>query len=159
MDGVINTKSEENFVGTQMTIIKSVRVMGDARAALAVKYPQYAGSAAPVPEIAVSMIPRMQIFVITGTGPDPEYTQLFVNALIDSFIEYRRITKGDAKSVLLLNMEKQIAQLQTDLTDADAKLRAFTSANKIGFWEEQMKSSPKYLSELKDRPGEKSRLS
>ena len=58
MDGVINTKSEENFVGTQMTIIKSVRVMGDARASASPSsHPQYAGSAAPVPEIAVSMIP------------------------------------------------------------------------------------------------------
>ncbi|HEV7402778.1 MAG TPA: AAA family ATPase, partial [Chthoniobacteraceae bacterium] len=148
---VINTGSQENFVGTQMSIIKSARVIGDAREAVAFKYPQYAGSAARVPEIAVSMIPRTQIFVITGTGPDPEYTQRFVDSLVDSFIEYRRVTKGDAKGTLLVNMEHQIAKLQADLAEADAKLRAFTSANKIGFWEEQMKSSPKYLSELKDR--------
>ena len=53
--------------------------------------PELAG---PTPEIAVSMIPRTQIFVITGTGSNPEYTREFVDALVVAFMEYRRDTKA-----------------------------------------------------------------
>src|SRR4051794_30948852 len=42
LDRVINTGSQENFVGTQMSLIKSARVMGDARESVAVNHPQYA---------------------------------------------------------------------------------------------------------------------
>jgi capsular exopolysaccharide synthesis family protein len=146
--GVIATNSAENFVGTQMSIIRSVPVIEGARAAVALNHPELQG---PTPDIAVSMIPRTQIFIVTGTGPEPEYTRAFVDALVISFMEYRRNSKNSARTGVGENIDQQIVKMKQELAAAEAKLRAYVTANKMPFWEEQYKTAPKYLSELKNR--------
>src|SRR4051812_48658870 len=94
IDHVISTNSAENFVGTQMSIIRSAPVMEGARAAMALNHPELSG---PTPEISVAVIPRTQILVVTGTGAEPEFTRQFVDALIISFMEYRRDIKARTK--------------------------------------------------------------
>jgi succinoglycan biosynthesis transport protein ExoP len=145
---VIGTANADQFVGTQMSIIRSAPVMEGARAAVALNHPELSG---PTPDIAVSMIPRTQIFIVTGTGANAEYTREFVDALVISFMEYRRDGKARVKGGVSTGIDEQTLKVKAELAAAEEKLRVYTTVNKMPFWEDQYKTAPKYLSDLKNR--------
>lgn len=147
-DSIIRINGAENFVGTAMSIIKSAPVTEKARAGVALRHPELAGS---TPDIAVSVIPRTQIFVITGTGSNAEYTRQYVDELVVAFMEYRRDIRSGYKSGINSGLDEQIIKMKAAYDAAEAKLRAYTTANKMPFWEDQYKTAPKFLSDLQNR--------
>ena len=68
-----------------MELLKSNMVLDSARSRLALEAPNLKGKV----EINSSAAPRTNIFTVTGTGPNGEYTRRFVDAVVDTFLKMR----------------------------------------------------------------------
>ena len=144
----VTTTGGEDFIGTQMAILKSGEVQSDARTRLALDFPQLTGT---LQDVETSVIPRTRIFVITGTGSNPEYIQHYVDATVASFIENRRRQNGSTVETLINANERKVAELDKDVAEADATLQEYVAKNEMQYWEDQNKTAPLYLSDLKTR--------
>ena len=145
-DGIIKTSGVDNFIGTQMAMMKSATVMDNARTIVSMDPRGLTGS---IPEIAVSMIPKTQIFVVNGTGPDPEYTRAYVDALVRAFVDYRLGVKSDYQHEMGSDLDEKVKKMKEEVAAAEEKLRAYTTANKMPFWNNQYLTALKFLSERK----------
>ena len=68
--------SSGNVFGTAIEALKSNMVLDTAKARLALEAPALRGNV----DINAANPPRTNIFNVTGTGPNGEYTQRFVDA-------------------------------------------------------------------------------
>jgi polysaccharide biosynthesis transport protein len=140
--------TNESFLNTNLAMLKSPDILDRARQRVALESPQLAVA---VPEIATSVIPRTTIFLITGTGPNPEYTQKYVDAVVAEFIEFRKDTlrkqMGDTSGFLT----DSAARLKQELQQHTLALQAFQTKYNVAFYSEQLKQATEFLNSLKNK--------
>lgn len=142
---------QDGFNYTQITILQSPEIRDRAQRSLALKAPQIGGTA----EITAAIIPRSNFFTVTGRGSNPEYTRLFVDAVMDEYIKFRLEQKTTAGSVTMQQISEQLANTEKDLDQRRKNLAEFTMKNDMGAWEEQRKTWGKYLLDLKTQQANK----
>src|SRR5215213_7085108 len=74
-----------NFFTTALESLKSPLILERAKNRLAIEAPHVKGTA----EITPSIQARSNIFTVSGTGPNPDYTQKYVDAVVKEFMESR----------------------------------------------------------------------
>src|SRR5205823_8352883 len=78
-EGSVYTEELSNFLGTQAALMQSGVVINRAHGRVTAQKPD------AVPQrvvLKVSVLPKTTIFVLQGTGADPEYTQAFLQAVM-----------------------------------------------------------------------------
>lgn len=136
-----------NFAGTQLLILESNEVYERAKRRLALQRPDLNGSI----EISVNMVPRTSIFTVTGVGTHAEYTELFVNALMEEFIAYKREKRRDNTDTTMGQISEELVRLRKELDQNESALHDFIEKNNMAFWDEQAKTAARYLSVLKNQ--------
>jgi uncharacterized protein involved in exopolysaccharide biosynthesis len=136
-----------NFFGTSIEQLKSPVVMGRAYERVKLVAPQAAGTA----EISGSILPRSNIFTVSGKGTNPEFTQLFVDAAVQEFLNLRAEGRNTTGKEVGEKLHDQLQITKKELEEQKRKLQAFTEENNMEFWTEQGKSSAIFLSGLKDK--------
>ena len=136
-----------NIFGTNVELLKNNMLLDKARSRLALEAP--ALKSAKV-DIVSSVPPRTNIFTVTGTGPNGEYTQRFVDALVDEFLNMRRNSRSETVQEIGHGMKDQLTQLRAELTRQQGEFQTFITANNMAFWQEQAKSAAVFLSDLKN---------
>jgi capsular exopolysaccharide synthesis family protein len=147
-----------NLIGNALRMMQGPDVLEEAKRRVELQSPKLAGIAS----IVASVAPRTSIFTITGTGSNPEYTRLYVDAVVDEFIyQYRRLrsdTASESRDDMLRNRDKVRAQL----AEAAAKRNEYKKANNMDFWVQQKDEANSHLSALRVRltalTAEKNRL-
>ncbi len=147
--GIVNhVTSDMNFVGTNLNYLQSSELLDRTAQRMGLLHPELTG---PRPSLSATNIARTQIFVVAGRGAEPVYTQAFVNAALDAFIEWRREIQYTQIAGIGSNFGDKLKQSKTELDEAQAKFRDFVAKNKMEFWSELGKSSASFLSNLKTR--------
>ena len=136
------------FVANTLAMLKSPQILALADARMQLEAPELKGER---PEITSSQMPRSYIFIITGHGKDPVYTQRYVDAVVASFIDFRVRQRDTAINGISSSIGDEIKRLQTELIGQRAKFQAFISTNNMPFWTEQAKQAAEYLAGLKTR--------
>ena len=136
-----------NFFGTAVEQLKSPIVLGRARARVALEAPNLGGTI----EITASVAPRTNIFTVTGIGSHPDYTQKFVDTVVDEFLTWRFENRTGQASRVNTSQTEQAAQVRKELEQSKAKLQAFTEKNSMQFWTDQQNKAVAYLSGLKNK--------
>lgn len=139
-----------NFYGTQIELMISDEVVSRARKRLQLEFPDLQGSAS----ISASQIPRTATFKLTGVGSEPDYTQRFVNAVMDEFIAYKRDIRQEQTDMTMVQISEELARLRTELDTEEQDLNEFIEANNMAFWEEQADTAAAFLSQLKTQQSE-----
>ena len=139
-----------NFYGTQIELMTSTEVVSRARKRLQIEFPDLQGSAS----ISASQLPRTATFSLTGVGSAPEYTEKFVNAVMDEFISYKRDMRQEQTDLTMVQISEELARLRTELDERENDLNAFIEENNMAFWEEQSNTAASFLSELKTQQSE-----
>ena len=137
----------QNFFGTAVEQMKSPVVLARARGRIALEAPNLSGNV----EVVSSAIPRANIFTVTGTGSDPQYTQKFVDTVVDEFLKWRYETHNGVAGQVNTGLSDQEAQLRKELEQNKAKLRDFTEKNSMQFWAEQQNKAVAYDLGLKNQ--------
>src|SRR5467141_832174 len=116
--GAVYSEDSVNFYGTQIQLMQSAEVKRSAEALVRSTHPEMQ----PVRvEITVVQKPRTSIFDLQAIGRTPDYTQAYLNALM---------------------------QKEKDLRTAEDEMLEFQKQNNIGFIQEEGNSAAAYLVRL-----------
>ncbi len=136
-----------NFFGTSTEQMKSPVVLNRAYEKVRLESPKYVGKI----DIAASITPRTNIFIVTGTGDDPEFVRAYVNAAVQEFMNLRAEGRNSTGVEVTEKLQDQIKATTDDLEAQKKKLQTFAELNNMEFWMEQGKSSALQLSAFKNK--------
>src|SRR5260370_14861367 len=85
--GAVYSEDSVNFYGTQIQLMQSAEVRRSAESLVRSAHPELQ----PVPvEIFVTQKPRTSIFDLSAVGRPPDYTQSYLNAPMQKYLEFKR---------------------------------------------------------------------
>ncbi len=143
--GAIYSEETQNFYGTQMQLMQSAEVKHSAELLVRSSHPELQ----PMPvEIMVLQKPRTSIFELTGVGSAPDYTQAYLNAVMQKYLDFKRGMKEERGHEVTTGITEQLIQVEKDLRNSEDELIEFQKQNNIGFIQEEGNSAAAYLVRL-----------
>ncbi|MBA3272277.1 MAG: polysaccharide biosynthesis tyrosine autokinase [Chthoniobacterales bacterium] len=141
----VYSEDSMNFYGTQIQLMQSSEVRRSAEALVRATHPEMQ----PVPvEVTVTQKPRTSIFDLQAIGTTPEYTQAYLNAVMQKYLDFKKAMREDRGHEVTTGMTEQLIQVEKDLRAAEDELLDFQKQNNIGFIQEEGNSAAQYLVRL-----------
>jgi len=147
-EGSVYTEELSNFLGTQAALMQSAVVINRAHARVVA---QKANLAVKPVKLKVSVLPKTTIFVLQGTGDDPEYTQAFLQACMEEYISLKKEMRAQTSDTTVAGLTEEVLRLEKELRKSDEELVAFQSSNSVVVLQEQGNSAGNYLAALNQR--------
>ena len=148
-EGSVYTEELSNFLGTQAALMQSGAVVNRAHARVAAQNPKLR-----LQQVAlrVSVLPKTTIFVLQGTGGDPEYTQAFLQACMEEYIALKKEMRAQTSDTTVAGLTEEVMRLEKDLRKADEDLVEFQSTNSVVLSQDQgNNSAASYVAALYQR--------
>jgi len=143
--GAVYSEDSVNFYGTQIQLMQSAEVRHSAESLVRSAHPELQ----PVPvEITVLQKPRTSIFDLAAVGSAPEYTQAYLNAVMQKYLDFKRGMREDRGHEITTGITEQLIQVEKDLRNGEDEMLEFQKQNNIGFIQEQGNSAAQYLVKL-----------
>jgi len=143
--GVKFSEEQDGFYQTQIKILQSEEIQDRATRTLGITEPQLNGTI----EIIPSIVPRANIFSIAGYGSNPEYTQRFVETLMEEYIKYRNEEKVKTSDYQITQIKGDLDSTRAKLDKERADLQDFKEKNNMAFVTEEQKAAVDTLTGLK----------
>src|SRR5260370_6624452 len=143
--GAIYSEESQNFYGTQIQLMQSAEVKHVADALVRSTHPEL--QPAPV-EIIVVQRPRTSIFDLQAIGSAPDYTQAYLNAAMQKYLDFKKGIREDRGHEITTGITEQLIQVEKDLRNGEDEMLEFQKQNNIGFIQEQGNSAAQYLVKL-----------
>ena len=141
----VYSEDNVNFYGTQIQLMQSAEVRRSAEALVRATNPEMQ----PVlVEISVSQKPRTSIFDLQAIGSTPEYTQAYLDAVMQKYLDFKKGLRDDQGSKTTTALTEQLIQTEKDLRNAEDEMLEFQKENNIGFIQEEGNSAAQYLVRL-----------
>src|SRR5436305_3648820 len=141
----VYSEDNVNFYGTQIQLMQSAEVRRGAAALVRSTNPEL--QPAPV-ELTVAQRPRTSIFELQAIGSSPDYTQAFLNAAMQKYLDFKKGMRQDQTHSVTTGMTEQLIQVEKDLRTAEDEMLEFQKQNNIGFIQEEGNSAAAYLVRL-----------
>jgi polysaccharide biosynthesis transport protein len=142
---VVVSEDTMNFYGTQIQLMQSAEVKRGAEALTRSTHPEMQ----PVPvEISVVQKPRTSIFELQAVGSTPDYTQAYLNAVMQKYLDFKKGWREEQGHTAITGITEQLLQTEKDLRTAEDELLEFQKQNNIGFIQEEGNSAAAYLVRL-----------
>src|SRR5712692_7557293 len=143
--GAVYSEDSVNFYGTQIQLMQSAEVKHSAESVVRSTHPEIQ----PVPvEIIVLQKPRTSIFDLQAIGSAPDYTQAYLNAVMQKYLDFKRGMREDRGHEITTGITEQLIQVEKDLRNGEDEMLEFQKQNNIGFIQEQGNSAAQYLVKL-----------
>jgi len=143
--GAVYSEDSVNWYGTQIQLMQSAEVRHSAESLVRSAHPELQ----PVPiEITVLQKPRTSIFDLAAVGSAPEYTQAYLNAVMQKYLDFKRGMREDRGHEITTGITEQLIQVEKDLRNGEDEMLEFQKQNNIGFIQEQGNSAAQYLVKL-----------
>ena len=143
--GAVYSEDSVNFYGTQIQLMQSAEVKHSAESLVRSAHPEL--QSVPV-EITVLQKPRTSIFDLAAVGSVPEYTQAYLNAVMQKYLDFKRGMREDRGHEITTGITEQLIQVEKDLRNGEDEMLEFQKQNNIGFIQEQGNSAAQYLVKL-----------
>src|SRR5664279_5420996 len=141
----VYSEDNVNFYGTQIQLMQSAEVRRSAEALVRSTHPEMQ----PVPvEITVAQKPRTSIFDLQAIGSTAEYTQAYLNALMQKYLDFKKGMRDDQGHNVTTAITEQLVQVEKDLRNGEDEMLEFQKQNNIGFIQEEGNSAAAYLVRL-----------
>src|SRR6059058_599908 len=143
--GAVYSEDAVNFYGTQIQLMQSAEVRRSAEALVRSTHPEMQ----PVQvEITVVQRPRTSIFDLVAIGSTPDYTQAYLNAVMQKYLDLKKGMRENQGSTVTTAITEQLIQVEKDLRGAEDEMIEFQKQNNIGFIQEEGNSAAAYLVRL-----------
>ncbi|MEY2542787.1 MAG: polysaccharide biosynthesis transport protein [Verrucomicrobiota bacterium] len=143
--GAVYSEDAVNFYGTQIQMMQGAEVRHSAESLVRSAHPELQ----PVPvEIFVLQKPRTSIFDLSAIGSAPDYTQAYLNAVMQKYLDFKRGMREDRGHEVTTGITEQLIQVEKDLRNSEDEMLEFQKQNNIGFIQEQGNSAAQYLVKL-----------
>ncbi|MEY2490056.1 MAG: polysaccharide biosynthesis transport protein [Verrucomicrobiota bacterium] len=141
----VYSEDNVNFYGTQIQLMQSAEVRRTAEALVRSTHPELQ----PVPvEITVTQKPRTSIFDLQAIGSTAEYTQAYLNAVMQKYLDFKKGMREDQGHNVTTAITEQLISVEKDLRNGEDEMLEFQKANNIGFIQEEGNSAAAYLVRL-----------
>ncbi len=138
-------KNSVNFYGTQIQLMQSAEVRRSAEALVRSTHPEMQ----PVlVEITVTQKPRTSIFDLQAIGSTADYTQAYLNAVMQKYLDFKKGMREDQGNNVTTAITEQLIQVEKDLRTGEDEMLEFQKQNNIGFIQEEGNSAAAYLVRL-----------
>ena len=143
--GAVYSEDSVNFYGTQIQLMQSAEVRHSAETLVRSTHPEMQ----PVPvEITVLQKPRTSIFELSAIGRTPDYTQAYLDAVMQKYLDFKKGMRADQGHNVTTAITEQLIQTEKDLRNSEDELLEFQKENNIGFLQEEGNSAAAYLVRL-----------
>jgi polysaccharide biosynthesis transport protein len=124
--------SEElnDFFGTQMALMKSDSVVNRVNLHLLSANPEL--HYVPV-DISVTLSPKASIFNLQAVGGDARYTQAYLQATMDEYIQLKKDLLANATTATQSSMQEELKQMGLELQSSKEELVNYQSSNSVVF--------------------------
>lgn len=129
----VYTEELGNFLGTQAALMEGTEVLNRARDRVAAQNPNL--PAQPV-TVDVNVLPKTTIFVLRATGPDPKYTQAFLEACMQEYIDLKKQMVEHTSSTTIAGLTDQMQRLEPAMQAVDDEMAAFLKTNDVALLEQ-----------------------
>ena len=141
----VYSEDNVNFYGTQIQLMQSSEVRRSAEALVRSTHPELQ----PVKvDISVAQKARTSIFELQAVGAMPDYTQAYLNAVMQKYLDFKKGMKDERGQEVTTGMTEQLIQVEKDLRSAEDEMLDFQKQNNIGFIQEEGNSAAAYLVRL-----------
>ncbi len=141
----VYSEDSVNFYGTQVQLMQSAEVRRSAEALVRSMHPEMQ----PIPvDITVTQKPRTSIFDLQGIGSTPDYTQAYLNAVMQKYLDFKKGMREDQGHNVTTAITEQLIQVEKDLRSGEDEMLEFQKQNNIGFIQEEGNSAAAYLVKL-----------
>src|SRR3989440_4117117 len=136
--GAVYSEDSVNFYGTQIQLMQSAEVRHSAESLVRSAHPELQ----PVPvDIFVLQKPRTSIFDLSAIGSEPQYTQAYLNAAMQKYLDFKRGMRADRGHEITTGITEQLIQVEKDLRNSEDEMLEFQKQNNIGFIQEDSTSA------------------
>jgi capsular exopolysaccharide synthesis family protein len=135
----------DNFNGTQKELMKSDQVQERAAARVVAEHPELAGLHA---EFTVAIKPGTEIFDLTATSPSAVYSQAFLSAAMDEYLNLKKEQRYATSDTAASAINEQMKRLDKQMADDDAEMLAFQKVNDVAFLTKESDNAGAYLLQL-----------
>jgi capsular exopolysaccharide synthesis family protein len=143
--GAVYSEDSVNFYGTQIQLMQSQEVRHSAEQLVRSTHPEMQ----PVQvEVTVAQKPRTSIFDLIAIGSTPDYTQAYLNALMQKYLDFKKGMRAEQGSTVTTAITENVIQVEKDLRAAEDEMIDFQKQNNIGFIQEEGNSAAQYLVRL-----------
>jgi len=141
----VYSEDSVNFYGTQIQLMQGQDVRKSAEQLVRSTHPEMQ----PVPvEISVVQKPRTSIFDLVALGSTPDYTQAYLNAVMQKYLDLKKGMRENQGSTVTTAITENLIQVEKDLRGAEDEMIEFQKQNNIGFIQEEGNSAAAYLVRL-----------
>ncbi|HJX26051.1 MAG TPA: hypothetical protein VJ252_07825, partial [Chthoniobacterales bacterium] len=143
--GAVYSEDSQNFYGTQIQLMQGSEVKRSAEALVRSTHPEMQ----PVKvDIAVIQKPRTSIFDLQAIGSTGDYTQAYLNAVMQKYLDFKKGMREDQGHTITTGITEQLIQTEKELRNAEDEMLEFQKQNNIGFIQEEGNSAAGYLVRL-----------
>jgi succinoglycan biosynthesis transport protein ExoP len=141
----VYSEDNVNFYGTQIQLMQSAEVRRSAEALIRSTHPEMQ----PVlVDITVAQKPRTSIFDLQAIGPTADYTQAYLNAVMQKYLDFKKGMRDDQGHNVTTAITEQLISVEKDLRSGEDEMLEFQKQNNIGFIQEETNSAAAYLVRL-----------
>lgn len=134
-----------SFLGTQVALMQSGTVLARAEQRVRATRPDLLPS--PV-KLKIGVSPKTSIFNLRATGLDPVYTQVYLDAVMDSYVSLKKEMKAKTSDTSLAGITDELLRLEKELKAGEDELLQFQATNSVVFLQEQGNSAGAYLVQI-----------
>ena len=135
----------DDFNGTQKDEMQDPLVLGKAAQRVAALHPELPPMKA---DFTVIVKPGTEIFVLTATSPSPVYSQAFLDAAMDEYLNFKKAQLYKTTDATADAINEEMKKLDQQMADNDAAMLNFEKNNDVSFLEKESNSGGSYLVNL-----------
>ena len=143
IEGTAHIVEQGDFLGTQFALMLSEKVAQRARVRIHSQHPDWIH--VPV-NLDVSQTPRTAFLILRATGPEPLYTQAFLDASVQEYMTLKREMRVDQSDSMTATLRNALILLEKETNDDEQELLLFREKN--GFVQAQGNNAGEFLAEL-----------
>ena len=141
----VYSEDTNNFYGTQIQLMLSDEVRTGAEALVRAKHPELPSVKVT---LSVTQRPRTSIFELEAVSRASDYTQAYLNAVMQKYLDVKKSMRADQGSHVSTAITAQLIQIEKDLRNGEDEMLEFQKEHNIGFIQEEGNSAAAYLVKL-----------
>ena len=107
-EGSVYNEELGNFLGTQASLMQSGTVVNRAHARVTAQKPDLV--AQPI-DLRVAVTPKTSIFVLRASGAEPKYTQAFLQACMEEYVNLKKEMREQTSATTYAGLTEEVLGL------------------------------------------------
>ena len=155
-EGAMFAEDLQNFLGTQTELLQSDALRRRALDRLStlttnVVVPKGSDGEPLAVLIRVAGSAKSSVYLLEATSSQAVYTQAYLDALMDVYLEYRKNSRKEVSGVTLASITEQVQRTEADLKKAQEELMAFQTNKNLVVLQQEATIAGGYLATLKTK--------